>query len=776
AAVEDNLPAGAHADVKNAYDYAGATYDFYKTLFDRDSIDGNGMQIRSSVLHCPPNGGGSACYRNAYWDGAQMVYGPGYASADDVVAHELTHGVTEHTANLYYWYQSGAINESMSDVFGEFVDLTDNTDGAGTQTPWDLGEDLPRGALRSLSNPAAYGDPDSMTSTHYAGGSGDYGGVHQNSGVGNHAAYLIATGFGGGAAGISKAAQLYYETLQRLPSGADYADLARTLQTSCTTLLGTTLPALQADPAVDPATVTVTAADCSVVDSAIAATAMTAQPSTANASAPEAPFCPDGSEPAPALFSDDMEDTTSGKWKLPTPDHPMDAFADYFDATRYGASYASSGKVSLVAASSASENTSASSKVGWIQAADAIPIPTGKQTFLWFAHADLLTDGRNDGVRVSAAVGNVHTDLGGKLDGGTPAVNGYNVTSLTGSAGGAFNGDSHGYVSSRFDLTPFAGKSVKPTFDLVGDGSADSVWWLDDVRVYTCDSAAPSPVKTLTVTPSAPTAATVSWTTPEWAGTSGLRDYSLTVDGVRQTVAPGTTTVSVPDLAATTAHTFSVVANATDGTAGNAAAATAVRTRSTIARSPSTVVYGQRVTVYGDVVRSDTGARVAVPGVLIESRPRGTSTWSRVTTVRTDANGHWVMTYAPGRHSEFRATPQAGTGTPAGLGAWAGSPSAAAGTFVAWRVNAAFASSTIRRGQTAQLKVSVAPGRYVTLELQRRVGSRWVVVQRKTSNSKGVAVLTVRHTSAGAFSYRAVARADAQLLVNGSSNRSLRVR
>ncbi|MCW2569459.1 MAG: peptidase thermolysin, partial [Mycobacterium sp.] len=223
AAVEDNLPAGANADVKNAYDYAGTTYDFYKTLFDRDSIDGNGMQIRSSVRYCPPNGSSSACYKNAYWDGAQMVYGPGYASADDVVAHELTHGVTEHTANLYYWYQSGAINESMSDVFGEFVDLTDNTDGAGTQTAWDLGEDLPGGALRSLSNPASHENPPSMTSSLYVGGSGDNGGVHTNSGVGNHAAYLIATGFGAGAAGISKAAQLYYETLQRLPSGADYA-------------------------------------------------------------------------------------------------------------------------------------------------------------------------------------------------------------------------------------------------------------------------------------------------------------------------------------------------------------------------------------------------------------------------------------------------------------------------------------------------------------------------------------------------------------------------
>src|SRR3954454_3956024 len=101
-----------------------------------------------------------------------MVYGPGWA-VDDVVGHELTHGVTEHTSNLFYAYQSGAINESMSDVMGEFIDQTDGVDGTGVQTPWLLGEDSPIGAIRSMSNPEAYGQPSTMTSPKYYGSGGD---------------------------------------------------------------------------------------------------------------------------------------------------------------------------------------------------------------------------------------------------------------------------------------------------------------------------------------------------------------------------------------------------------------------------------------------------------------------------------------------------------------------------------------------------------------------------------------------------------------------------
>ncbi len=98
-----------------------------------------------------------------------MVYGDGFAAADDVVGHELTHGVTDFSSHLFYYYQSGAINESLSDVFGEFVDLTN---GAGNDTPadsWLIGEDLPElrraqhpHIVRNMADPADCGDPDRM--------------------------------------------------------------------------------------------------------------------------------------------------------------------------------------------------------------------------------------------------------------------------------------------------------------------------------------------------------------------------------------------------------------------------------------------------------------------------------------------------------------------------------------------------------------------------------------------------------------------------------------
>ena len=120
---------GEDADVEPAFAFAGETYDFYFTRFGRDSLDGAGLPLKSTVDYCDPS---DACpLQNAFWDGAQMAYGDGFASADDVVGHELTHGVTEFSSHLFYYFQSGAINESLSDVFGEFVD---QTNGVGDDT------------------------------------------------------------------------------------------------------------------------------------------------------------------------------------------------------------------------------------------------------------------------------------------------------------------------------------------------------------------------------------------------------------------------------------------------------------------------------------------------------------------------------------------------------------------------------------------------------------------------------------------------------------------
>ena len=286
-------PASGISDVNNAYDYAGDTYDFYMTHHNRDSIDDAGMALLSTTRYCPNS---SSCpYANAFWNGAQMVYGAGFASADDVVGHELTHGVTERTSKLFYYYQSGAINESFSDVWGEFID---QTNGSGTDTPavkWELGEDVPGfGAIRDMSDPTVFGDPDKMSSANYYEGASDNGGVHTNSGINNKAAYLMTDGdlFNGKTVtglGITKVAAIYYEVQTNLlTSGADYADLYQALYQGCLNLIG--------------GSDGITAGDCTQVRNATDAVEMNDQPSPGFNT--DAAYCPTGEVPLFTYFED----------------------------------------------------------------------------------------------------------------------------------------------------------------------------------------------------------------------------------------------------------------------------------------------------------------------------------------------------------------------------------------------------------------------------------------------------------------------------------------
>jgi Zn-dependent metalloprotease len=158
-------PATGDADVDAAYDFTGATYDYYLSTFGRDSYDGAGGELVSFVHY-------GAGYENAFWDGSEMVYGDGFA-VKDVTAHELTHAVTERTAGLEYIDQPGALNESISDQAGWDVDPQDTT----------IGEDLPIGAIRDMADPAAFAQP--ATAAQYVCTTDDNGGVHDNSGIPN---------------------------------------------------------------------------------------------------------------------------------------------------------------------------------------------------------------------------------------------------------------------------------------------------------------------------------------------------------------------------------------------------------------------------------------------------------------------------------------------------------------------------------------------------------------------------------------------------------------
>jgi Zn-dependent metalloprotease len=241
-------PESADVAVNEAYDGAGATDDLYRHEFGRDSIDGRGMRIDSTVHY-------GVQYDNAFWDGSQMVYGDGdgelferFTKSIDVIGHELTHGVTDSEAALEYHDQPGALNESFSDVFGSLVKQRERRQSAA-QADWIIGEGLftprVRGVgLRSLQSPgSAYADPvigNDPQPAHMSGYDAspeDSGSVHVNSGIPNHAFFLSAVAIGGFA--WEKAGRIWYVTLtERLRRSSGFAAAARATETVAGEIFG----------------------------------------------------------------------------------------------------------------------------------------------------------------------------------------------------------------------------------------------------------------------------------------------------------------------------------------------------------------------------------------------------------------------------------------------------------------------------------------------------------------------------------------------------------
>lgn len=238
---EGDPPTG-DAAVNEAYDGSGITYDLYSDIYGRNSIDGNGLKLNSTVHF----GKG---YDNAFWDGEQMVYGDGdedlpvgerlfnrFTIAIDIIGHELTHGVTQYEGNLDYNNQPGALNESISDVFGSLVKQYQRKQTADA-ADWIIGEGLftsnVNGAgIRSMKAPGtAYDDcvlgkdPQPAHMKDYVTTLEDNGGVHINSGIPNHAFYVTARELGGYA--WEKAGQIWYRTLtKKLTSKSNFQHAA----------------------------------------------------------------------------------------------------------------------------------------------------------------------------------------------------------------------------------------------------------------------------------------------------------------------------------------------------------------------------------------------------------------------------------------------------------------------------------------------------------------------------------------------------------------------
>lgn len=237
----EGQPATGNPAVDEAYDGAGETYDFYDALFGRDSIDGRGMAITSTV-HAGDR------FDNAFWNGRQMVYGDGdgivfdrFTRALDVIGHELTHGVVGFECDLEYHDQSGALNEHFADVFGSLVRQRKLGQSAAT-ADWLIGADIvipdpvreSRRALRSMAQPGTAfvddeflgTDPQPRHMRNYNPTAADDGGVHINSGIPNHAFFLAASAIGGNA--WDHAGRIWYEAMRTLTATSNFDDMAAT--------------------------------------------------------------------------------------------------------------------------------------------------------------------------------------------------------------------------------------------------------------------------------------------------------------------------------------------------------------------------------------------------------------------------------------------------------------------------------------------------------------------------------------------------------------------
>lgn len=223
-------------EANEAFDGSGITYDFFSRVFQRNSIDGKGMPLISTIHY-------GEQFENAMWDGTQMIYGDGdgkifnrFTIDPDVIAHELTHGITQNTARLEYLNQSGALNEHISDAFGIMVKQWALGQTA-SQSDWLIGKgllgpDVHGDAIRSMKapgtaydDPALGRDPQPAHMRGYVNSPQDNGGVHINSGIPNHAFYLAAIAIGGDVWLVLGPIWYQVLTVQLFP-GAGFQDFA----------------------------------------------------------------------------------------------------------------------------------------------------------------------------------------------------------------------------------------------------------------------------------------------------------------------------------------------------------------------------------------------------------------------------------------------------------------------------------------------------------------------------------------------------------------------
>lgn len=477
-------------DVNAIYDYGGDTYDHFFDNYGFDSLDGAGLPILATADYCEVGPSAASCpgqFFNAFWDGSQIVFGDGFGLADDVVGHEFAHGFTENTNGLFYYYQSGAINESLSDVFGELVDLEN---GEGSDTPadrWKLGEDVgdeffPSACtgsgheIRNLSDPTVCGNPDAMDSPLYfsdlGGNDGDSGGVHINSGVNNKAFSLMTDGGTHNSQtvtgiGETKSGAIYFEVATNLlGTGSDYADLYSALQQGCANLASTGEKGI-------------TSADCDQVKKAADAVKMNLNPPAAPTfdAAPVEETCVSG-ESVLSIFSDDMEAAVNEDWGpltfagVNTWDVPVEGYAPNGANILYSSNQGATSDTAAVLVNP--KNLVPGSYMRWEQ---FFGFEDFNGVFFDGGVIEYTTDG-----------GATWSDLGPMIE-----VGGYNGT-ISPSNGNPLAGrdgyvdESAGYGASRANLASIGAQPFQVSFRMGTDSVfGDFGWGIDDFEIFACE-------------------------------------------------------------------------------------------------------------------------------------------------------------------------------------------------------------------------------------------------------------------------------------------------
>ncbi|MPY80610.1 MAG: hypothetical protein GEV04_19605, partial [Actinophytocola sp.] len=752
-------PETSVADVNAAYDYTGDVAEYFENNTGINDLTtmighnvGTGKKLRSTVRYCLPSEFDPNCWPNAFWNGNGAYYTDDMSLADDVVAHELTHGVIEKTANLAYWYQSGAINESMADVFGELIDL--NNDDTEIEPPWQLGEDSTLGVVRDMADPEATNQPDRMTSSTYSAepvtsNQFDNGGVHTNSGVGNKAAYLIArepsegsVSFNGHVVtgiGHAKATQVYYETLQMLASGADYEDLFHTLPQACSNLVTTGVT---------------TTSDCDTITEAVTATEMDQQPTDPDAKAPEATVCPAGTQQAD-IFRDGFGSltnwqTTQGMWHLEK-------------------NYAKTGTRSMYGWEPIRQAGEPGRTFARIKG--QFEIPMGAKTFLRFDHQYLFAHRPADTQHPAAywAGGTLqYSTNGGKTyrsAANLPWINGPDETiknwnANTGTVDGrykGFGGDSHGYMSSRLNVSSLAGKKVVFRWRITADPELSfDGWTLDNVNLYVCGGDRPTGPSSLTATGRF-SRAVVTWQPPVWDG-GGVRKYSLAVRSggnvVRRIddIPADADTVVVRNLGRETTFNFRVWAHGATGP-GGFSQHLLKGTSLSASTKPGVFTFGRRTVISGTLVNADNQHALSGHKVVLRGKPRGADNWRTLDRMRTDGSGRYSFTHKPVRNFEYQLFYWSGNQV------WMWTRSDLRKVWVRQKVTAWFNDYRPNRGEWITLRGGVAPdhaGQVVCLQQWDGGDNRWRTIKQKQLNSNSEYTFSLRKWQSRWFAFRVV--------------------